>query len=146
MPLLIVCFAAGCWWLQQQAVLPAWQGALWLAPLWLAAWSLRRRIWLMRAVLVGACLASGYYYAALRAEWRMNDALPVAWEGRDMQLVGVVSGLPQRFERGVRYAFDVERLVTPDAVAPSHIVLTWWSNTPPELHAGERWQIGRAHV
>jgi competence protein ComEC len=59
----------------------------------------------------------------------------------------VVDELPQLTDRGTRFAFAVERIVTPDAMVPSRISLLWYSTSRdgeesgegPELHAGERW-------
>ena len=57
--------------------------------------------------------------------------------------------LPQAYERGVRFEFDVERVLTPEARVPRHIVLSWWGSpardgrpaTFPPLEPGERWQL-----
>ena len=58
---------------------------------------------------------------------RLADALPPAWEGRDIQVVGVVASLPQPYERSVRFEFDVERVLTPQARrCRAHIALSWW--------------------
>ncbi len=95
------------------------------------------------------CLAAGFFYAATRAQMRMNDALSPDWEGRDVQVVGVVASLPQRYERSLRFELDIERVLTPDAVIPSHIALSWWGTaakdgergSQPEIKPGERWQL-----
>ena len=79
----------------------------------------------------------------------MNDALAPEWEGRDVQIVGVVASLPQPYERSVRFEFDVERVLTPDADIPTHIALSWWGSaskdgqrgTLPDVKPGERWQL-----
>ena len=94
-------------------------------------------------------ITAGYFYAAARAHLRMDDSLPPDWEGRDVQLVGVVASLPQPNERSVRFEFDVDRVITPDAVVPPHIALTWWGNpstnsqrgSVPDIRAGERWLL-----
>ena len=68
------------------------------------------------AALLLAVLAAGmggFLYAAWRADSRLADALPRAWENRDISLVGVVDDLPQPTDRGVRFAFAVEKIVTP---------------------------------
>ncbi len=95
------------------------------------------------------CLGAGFFYASTRAQLRMDDALPPEWEGRDVQIVGVISSLPQHDERSVRFELDVERVITPGAVVPSHVGLTWWGyatkdgqrSTQPEIKPGERWQL-----
>ena len=57
---------------------------------------------------------------------RLADALPSEWEGRDIEVVGVIDELPQPVDRGTRFAFSVERVVTPDAVVPSTLSLAWY--------------------
>jgi competence protein ComEC len=95
------------------------------------------------------CITAGFFYAATRAQLRMDDALPPEWEGRDVQMVGVVASLPQHYERSVRFEFDIEHVLTPDAVTPAHVALAWWGvpatvgqrGTLPEIKPGERWQL-----
>ena len=68
--------------------------------------------WRHRSVVAVLALCSGvfgYSWAALRAEARLNDRLPVELEGRDVMVVGVVAGLPASTDDGRRFAFDVER-------------------------------------
>src|SRR5262249_15097281 len=91
-----------------------------------------------------------FFYAAWRAELRLADALPTAWEGRDIELIGVVDELPQRIDGGTRFPFEVERVLTPGAIVPTRISLAWYATQysnrrtereVPEPHAGERWQL-----
>src|SRR5688572_26401780 len=149
----ILCFVAGAWWLQQQAALPDAGWPWMLAAAGLVATAGRPQSPLVRAlqsVLVKAgCLALGFSWAAWCAQQRLADALPPEWEGRDIAVVGVVAGLPQFYERGARFEFDVERALTPGAVVPRRIVLSWWGSpardgrtaTFPALEPGERWQL-----
>ncbi len=153
MPYLILSFVAGAALLQQQAALPPLVWGVVLLPLLGVAWVLRRQRWLKIILLSACCFGAGFFYAATRAQWRMDDALPPAWEGRDVQIVGVVASLPQHYERSVRFEFDVERVLTPDAVVPSHIALTWWAgaaknaaregarSAAQDVKPGERWQL-----
>jgi competence protein ComEC len=98
---------------------------------------------------MAGCLALGFSWAAWRAQQRLSDALPAEWEGRDIAVVGVVAGLPQPSERGVRFEFEVERVLTQAARVPGRIVLSWWGNPArdglpagfPMLIAGERWEL-----
>jgi competence protein ComEC len=158
---LLLAFALGVLALQQQAELPALAPAAWLAlPLAIAlgAWLASRRLgaWrgrVARGVAIFSAAAAvglgGFFYAAWRAEARLADALPTAWEGRDIDVVGVIDELPQATERGARFAFAVERVVTPGAVVPSRLSLGWYGSwradepavDVPELHAGERWSL-----
>jgi len=149
----ILCFVAGAWWLQQQSALPeaAWSWAI--AAFGIAAAALRPAgvaTRLARETLVAAgCFALGFSWAAGCAQVRLADALPAEWEGRDIAVVGVVAGLPQAYERGVRFEFDVERVLTSRARVPRRIVLSWWGSPVrddqpaglPALAAGERWEL-----
>ncbi len=105
----------------------------------------RTALWLALSV----ALALGASFSLLRAELRMSYALSVAWEGRDIELIGVIDELPQSDAHGVRFAFAVERVLTPGANVPPRIALGWYKPTIkelqgeplPTLHAGERWQF-----
>jgi competence protein ComEC len=95
-------------------------------------------------------VGGGFFWAAALAQSRLADVLPHEWEGRDIQLVGVVAELPQAHESGARFAFDVEQVLTPDAVVPKRISLAWYKEGgrstsaeagPPQINAGERWRL-----
>jgi len=153
MRLNILFFTAGVWWLQQQAELPATGWAWALGAAGLAATVVRGdNRWMITArelLVKAACCALGFAWAGWCAQQRLADELPPAWEGRDIAVVGVVAGLPQVSGRGVRFEFDVERVLTPDARVPQHIVLSWWGSPPrdgrpatfPSLEPGERWRL-----
>ncbi|TGU62104.1 DUF4131 domain-containing protein, partial [Mesorhizobium sp. M00.F.Ca.ET.186.01.1.1] len=64
------------------------------------------------ALCCAAC-CTGFGYAAWRAEARLASSLPLAWEGRDIDVVGSIKGLPARDDQGVRFLFEVE---SPDAL------------------------------
>lgn len=113
----------------------------------------RRRVW-VRGVLLLACGSLiGFGYAAWRAEVRMAEALPAAWEARDAEVSGVIAGLPQLSEKGARFLFAVEHWspqVQPDRAhsLPSLVSLVWYAEgddeealRPPALRAGERWHF-----
>ena len=99
--------------------------------------------------LLCVVLALGGSYAWLRADMRMSQALPTEWEGRDIELVGIIDELPQADAQGVRFAFAVEKVFTPLATVPPRIALGWYKATIkelqgeplPTLRAGERWQL-----
>src|SRR5437870_2161441 len=130
MRLSLLAFALGVIALQEQAALPGRAGALWafaplVAAVVLAQWAQRlpvaRRqacLWAARSSAALAVALLAFFYAGWRAEMRLADELPAAWEGREIRLVGVVDELPQPVERGVRFAFSVERALTPSAVVP----------------------------
>jgi len=157
----LLAFALGIIALQEQAALPPLPQVAGIASLVAmaiaAAWLERRSAgWLRRAarIVVLASIAAaagvaGFFYAAWRADIRLADELPSAWEGRDIRVIGVIDELPQPVERGARFAFAVERALTPEAIVPSQISLAWYATfardaqaaAVPELHAGERWEL-----
>ncbi len=161
---LLLAFSLGVVLLQQQASLPSpWHAFDAVLPaLGATAFMIlpRHSVGARRSIahvvaLILAALAfgmAGFFYAAWRAEVRLADALPTAWEGRDIRVVGVIDDLPQPTDRGTRFAFAVESILTPGAVVPSRLSLAWYrgwereeadsAKTPiPEIHAGERWSL-----
>ena len=122
-----VAFASGAALLQLQAALPSllWAGVL---PLLLAL-----GIW-KRAFLVPFFLAAGFLWAAAWAHGRIAERLAPELEGRDLEVVGVVSSLPTS---GTSPRFELE----PEAAGvrlPRKLLVTWYDATSP-VHAGERW-------
>src|SRR5690349_23202859 len=97
----VLAFAVGVVLLQTQAALPSLAWALALLPL--AVIGLR-----YRALLPALAFGAGFLWAAFCAQQRMDDWLAPQFEGRDIEVVGVVSALPAPGERGVRIEFDVE--------------------------------------
>jgi competence protein ComEC len=165
LPVALLAFAAGATLLQWQPALPsitpwcAGSGVAAVAAL-AVCWLARRRrcadalaahpLRIVAALLAGvAAGALGFGYAAWRAQTRLADALPPAWEGVDIALVGVVDELPQSSPRGTRFAFAVERIDTLGAVVPARLSLAWYaqirkdgtSEPSPPLAAGERWRL-----
>ncbi|MFM9914286.1 MAG: DNA internalization-related competence protein ComEC/Rec2 [Rhizobacter sp.] len=87
-----------------------------------------------------------------RAAIRQADSLPAALEGRDVQITGVVAGLPQRSPNGLRFRFEVDA-ATQDGrspVVPAVVSLGWYTGFQDEapltaaqleLGAGQRWRF-----
>jgi competence protein ComEC len=154
------------------AALQLHQAALWKAGVYAALLSAgvvgllgRRafgRLLLATALLCGAMSGAGL--AGWRAVAYASGALDPALEGRDLQVVGVVSQMPQRSESGTRFHLDVESARWADADAgappsvPARIALGWYAqgtglwgrasegrapsaSTVGSLHAGERWRL-----
>ena len=120
---LILAFAAGISVLQMQPVLPgaelwALAGGMMMLPRW--RWSNVMTRWLA----VFGCVLLGFAWAAWRAEIRLADTLPTAWEGRDIELQGVIASLPQDFSHGTRFEFVVEKSLTAGTVVPARIMLS----------------------
>jgi len=143
-------FVIGVWLLQQFSSLPEFHWAALLIPLALILF-LRVPRSIRQLNLVLLALGLGFFWAAGLAYVRLADALPDEWEGRDIQLVGVVASMPQPQERGERFEFDVERVLTPGARVPRHISLASYTESfnhtespqadPSVFHAGERWRL-----
>jgi competence protein ComEC len=152
MPWRVIAFALGIGLLQQCAVLP---GLIILGALAVAGVTLSflrfRGIALVGAALLGFVWAGGF------AHWRLADALSAEWEGRDIEVTGVIAELPQHFERGVRFVFEPEAANAP---VPARISLSWYRQFGVKMeeegdeegdepsapvgglsmpHAGERW-------
>jgi competence protein ComEC len=151
----ILSFVAGVFWQQHQAELAdisAWPFVFVLFAVGWAASRQRRKFLSLPgfAVAVVCAAALGTAWAAWLASARLAHALPTAWEGRDIALVGVVAKLPTTTDRGIRFEFDIERVVTPEAIVPPHISLTWYreqgrkpeADQPlPQLEPGQRWEL-----
>jgi competence protein ComEC len=150
MALFTICFTFGVWLLQQQPALPefAWAWPIIGFPIGLILLRLRGRNRLARSIyallLAAFACGLGFYHAAWQAEQRLAVGLPDEWQGRDIEVTGVVAELPRSHERGLRFSFNVEKILTPQASVPQHIYLgTYYDklSTPLELRAGERWQL-----
>lgn len=147
MRLNLVLFAVGVLVLQHRAALPPLvAGWLITTAILIGAVAGRLLSWpmLARSLSLLAWTASGFMWAATCATVRLADELPVAWEGRDVVVSGVVATLPQKLERGLRFEFDVESVLTPDARVPRRVLLSWWGAAAPDLPtpaAGERWRF-----
>ncbi len=105
---------------------------------------------LVAILWLGGGLLVGWGYAQHRAEIRLAEELPRAWEGRDIEVIAVVNKLPTITERGTRFQVEVEQVVTATAVVPKNISLNWYNETnrktaevtlPPTLTPGDRWHL-----
>jgi competence protein ComEC len=150
----VIGFVVGIAFLQTRASLPSYPLLLCLAAsVGFAAWmsiNLRRRA--MRiALLLSAGAMAGFVWSALLAHYYLAEALPAAWEGRDVTLIGTVDSLPDAFERGVRFNFRVEEVLAADGeqpVLPSRLALSWYAGFHADepvivgdVHPGERWRL-----
>jgi len=145
----LIAFALAVASLQRQAALPE-SPLAWLAAglaLTAAACFLKGRIaapvLLFVALLAGG--ATGWGYAAWRAETRIQDRLDSAWEGKDIRVIGTVASLPAAFGRGERFQFRVERTLTEGARLPERLWLSYYVHSARDAarlpKAGERWEL-----
>jgi competence protein ComEC len=147
MTLAAIAFACGAAVLQWQVALPAWYWAWVLPPLVVLSF-------LKPKCLPALALAAGFLWAAAFAHLRMDDWLAPQLEGRDVAVVGVVSSLPARMERGVRFELEVESAPNGEKL-PAKILLSWYRSASKsdmqtedeaallerEVHPGERWLL-----
>lgn len=137
---LIIAFSVGTVWLQTRSELPplAWAAILPLAGLSLAVWkrmlaprggnkALTRMALGVSAMLLA--VATGFFYAAWRAEVRLNEQLPTHWQGREIVLSARVLGLPETTPNGVRFVLELARVDTPGAILPRRFQLGWFVHT-----------------
>jgi competence protein ComEC len=153
---LALIFVFGVWVLQQQAILPPLHWAAIGIPFAvLAGFAWRRHRAVAHLSLILLSFVLGYFWAASMAQSRLANALPNAWERQDIEVIGVVASLPQAHDRGQRFEFDVEQVLTKGAKVPSHISLSHYgagyakpdgiapaaSSSSVSFRAGERWQL-----
>lgn len=160
MTLVALTFVFAAWVVQQTTQLPSpvvllsllltALFILWLAQRRLPAPYLKTILISIVSFLFGLCWAAGL------ALWRMGDALPVAWQQKTIEVIGVVATVPETTERGLRFHFDVETVLTKDAIVPHRISLNYYAkpvdyavinthstnqlvHTSGLIHAGQRW-------
>jgi len=148
MTLVILSFASGVLLLQLQ---PDLQGRAWFGLCALLVFLLPKA----RILRLPAAFAVGFCWALGMAQLRTGDRLAQESEGRDIEVVGVVSGLPAAGERGVRFEFEPE---SADVKLPQKILLSWYRSPLHEeqpsiataaqlpsftelVHPGERWRF-----
>lgn len=148
-------FALGVIALQRQAALPGW-GA-WLALTGLAAVAALGAAWMLRDApggvrkfaawasvgVASACV--GFGYAAWRAELRLGEALPAAWQARDIDVTGHVTRMLAQDASKASFLFAVESWPAraPGARLPRLIQLTWVARDAPlpRIDPGARWRL-----
>ena len=157
-------FVFGAWLLQQQPVLPdifiALQAALVLASSLVVYTKFHHKYSKKLSLLLVAAVL-GFCWAATFATIRLSDELPKDWQQKSVTITGVVASLPEVTERGERFRFDVEKILTKDDTKtlkiPQHISLNFYGETmsqqpenapslnthfhPSQFHTGERWQF-----
>jgi competence protein ComEC len=140
MTLAAIAFACGAAALQWQAALPGWE--------WFVALPFLAVLTFFKPKFLPVlAFASGFLWAAACAQVRMADWLAPELESRDIDVAGVVSGLPSRTERGVRFELDTES--APDGERlPKKLLLSWYGSglnedvpVEREVHPGERWLL-----
>jgi len=148
-------FALGVIALQRQAALPG-RGA-WLALAALTAVAALGAAWMLRDapggvrkcaawIAVGVAAAcAGFGYAALRAELRLAEALPAAWQARDIEVTGHIARMLAHDASKASFLFAVESWSgrAPNAKLPRLIQLSWVARAAPlpRIEPGARWRL-----
>ena len=137
----LLLFVAGICLLQHQAHLPDSKWAF-IVPLLLLTAMFFRRSWPREGLLKAGFLLFGFFYAALVAQVRLSDELQKQFEGKDIDIMGVVAELPSSNEKGQRFSFDVEKVLTPGVHVPGKILLSrYFDEQGTIVHPGERWHF-----
>lgn len=127
-------FVAGVFFLQHFSTLPA---ALWSVPVVIVAIPLL--VWGKWRLFAWFLL--GWSWALLFASLVLYDSLDPAIEGENLIVEGQVVGIPQSFDRGLRFNFIVERVHgQAGRLSGRQIRLSWYSPTQ-SIRSGERWRF-----
>jgi len=147
MRLFALAFVLGAFLLQNQRALPGREGMLLGVAAALACALVPHERRVARGLVVAAAgFLLGFGYSAERAQLRLAESLPLAMEGADVTVTGIVSGLPQVNDMGTRFPFDVEKWggsATRGAL-PSTLSLAWYAqgnDALPHVSACERWRF-----
>ncbi len=150
MVIFAVFFTLGVWLLQQQSELPDYTWA-WSLPGFFAALLFRADAFSLRYLrpMLIAIIAFmlGFYHASWQAEQRLATSLSEEWQGRNIDVVGVVAELPRNHDYGQRFRFDVEQVLTSDADVPHRLYISTYHSkwnreyVVPVVQAGERWKF-----
>lgn len=158
MILTALAFVFGAFSLQQMSVLPSIHWVWACIPLLLFNFLLlnagqRFLVLCKRPLFLLSSFLLGFLWAQLFAVIRLDDALPTAWENKPIQIIGVVASISELTERGERFRFNVEKVLTENAVVPQHLSLAYYStqawdesisHKAPKVvafHPGQRWQL-----
>lgn len=128
---------AGALLVQCLPELPAWWLDLLLAAGAVLAWWLRG--WLRLPALLVLAVA----WTAFRASVALDMRLPESLEGRNLDVVGRVVGLPARGEAATRFDFVVERARFDGRLLDWHgrVRLSWYGAESGALPACSTWQL-----
>ena len=92
---------------------------------------------------LAAVAALGFAWCAWRAHVALDARLPEEFEGRDLDVIGVVADLPLTRPDGVRATLRVERASLDGADVALHgdIRIAWYAADPELLAPCSRWQL-----
>ena len=102
-----------------------------------------------RKLSIPMAAAIGFCWALGMAHLKLADRLAPELEGKDIEVVGVVAGLPAAGERSLRFEFEPEMGNAAPGL-PTRILLSWYRSPLYEeqpsiaaeaVHPGERWRF-----
>ncbi len=117
--------------LQQQSVLPSMYWALLLIPCFFVLvrtyhFQFKLSKFFQKISVLILAILFGFFWAASFATIRLSDELSKQWEQKSIDIIGVIATLPEVTERGERFQFDVEKILTKEAEVPRHISLNYY--------------------
>ncbi len=122
-------FLTGLLFVQQFSVLPSWIGVFMLTILAIIMAWLRYWRWVFFIV--------GLLWAVIFALNRLADRLPMALDGQEIVVTGLIVDLPEQNERQTRFDF---RVIQADQKLPSILRLSWYF--PDQLiKSGQYWTL-----
>jgi len=98
---------------------------------------------LRKVAFIALTFFLGFAWNAHYAQNRLNNLLPLDMEGKEFNIEGRVSALPQSNTGGAKFAFEIDH---PLGQLPERIYLSWqpaWRNPQaiPEIIPGQRWRL-----
>ncbi len=133
--LVSVAFLSGILLFQCHQQLPH-AGWLLVLPLLIAAFFYAK---VLKVPVVFAC---GYLWAFGHATFIFSSGLDSGYEGRDVELEGIIASIPHPQQHGVRFEFDVKRMIVngEEKPGPKRVRLSWYGKAP-DITAGEHWLL-----
>ena len=101
-------------------------------------------------LLYTICIFLSFSYACWTAHTIAQAQLPQVFEGKNLQVVGLVQDLPETSKTGYNFLLQVEKVLAVDGQSDTstdfagRVRLAWYrqaNEALPELRAGERWQF-----
>lgn len=111
-----------------------WPGAVPLLLLLVAPW---------RPLRLAGVAVAGFLWCGWQLGQTLEQALPLILENRDLQVEGVIKGVPDTLADGrVRFRFEIDCYRDGGSCRPLPLTarINWYRNAP-DLHPGERWQL-----
>ncbi len=139
----VFAFVAGIWLCQQLADLPDWSQWLYYIACLIVVSILLLKFDNQRRFLKPLwSFALAFFYAAMFGQWQLSQRLPADLIKQDLQVTGVVIGLPRQHGKNLFFDFQVES-ATHDGEAvdfAGKVSLVWYRNKITPL-PGQRWQM-----